>query len=222
MLLSFDGVSKVATKSIIEINIPTEYFKTVVYKNHILKFSNLTEDAKQNLEQVYPLLNVPLKNHLEIPHNIPLKGNRYKPYFYCINDFYNKYLNTVEFKKIIPLHDKGFFTIPENEVHHTHYNSNNLRFYNNTGIDPKVGMKSFGPHQASPHSNVRFFFIYHKPDRQNYVLPLYTYFDKGFKGYFPALKNHIKQPFFMDKDTSLAFENPTTAIKELKHHLINL
>lgn len=222
LLLSYDGTSKIATTSIDKIDIPSNYFKTVVYKKEIFKFDLLSEEAKQNIEQVFPLLNIPIKNHLNIPHSVPKKGNRYKPYFKYINDFYKNYLNTEAFKNILPLNENGFFTIPEKEIHHTHNNSNNLRFYNNTGIDPKVGMKSFGPHQASPHPNVRFFFIYHKPDRQDYVLPLYTYFDKGFKGYFPALKNHIKQPFFMDKDTSLAFESTTTAVKELKHHLINL
>jgi hypothetical protein len=223
LLLSYDGTSKVANTSIDKIDIPSNYFKTVVYKKQIFKFNLLSEEAKQNIELVFPLLNIPIKNHLNIPHSVPKKGNRYKPYFNYINDFYINYLNTEAFKKILPLDENGFFTIPENEVYKTNSNSNNLRFYNNTGIDPKVGMKSFGPYQASPHPNVRFFFIYHKPDRKDYVTPLYNYFLNGYKGYFPSLKNHIKQPFFMDdKDTSLAFESTTTAVKELKHHLINL
>lgn len=222
LLLSYDGVSKVATTSIDEINVPTEYFKTVVYNKQILKFSNLSEEAKQHLEEVFPLLNIPLKNHLEIPHNIPLKGNRYKPYFKYINDFYNNYLNTVEFKKKLPLDEKGFYNIPAKDIFQTHYNSNNLRFYNNVGIDPKQGMKYPGPYQASPHTNVSFFFIYHKPDRKDYVTPLYNYFENGYKTFFPPLKKHIRQPLYMDKVNTLAFESTTTAIKELKHHLINL
>lgn len=222
LLLSYDGTSKIATTSINNINIAPDYFKTVVYNKEIFKFKELSEEAKQNLEQVYPLLNIPLKNHLNIPHNVPKKGNRYKPYFNYINDFYNSYLNTVAFKNILPLDENGFFTIPEKEVHHTHFNSNNLRFFNNTEIDPKVGMKKFGPYQASTHANVRFFFIYHKPDRKEYVKPLYDYLLNGYKGFFPALKTHIKQPFYIDNNTSLAFENTDTAVKELKHHLINL
>lgn len=223
LLLSYDGTSKIATTSIDNINIAPDYFKTVVYKKEIFKFKELSEEAKQNLEQVFPLLNIPIKNHLNIPHSVPKKGNRYKPYFNYINDFYKNYLNTEAFKNILPLDENGFFTIPEKDIHKTHQNSNNLRFYNNTGIDPREGMKSFGPYQASPHPNVRFLFIYHKPDRKDYVAPLYGYFLNGYKGYFPSLKNHIKQPFFMDdKNNSLAFESTTTALKELKHHLINL
>lgn len=222
LLLSYDGNSKVATTSIDKIEMPSNYFKTVIYNNEIFKFDSLSEEAKQNIEQVFPLLNIPIKNHLGIPHSVPKKGNRYKPYFNYINDFYNKYLNTEAFKKMLPLDENGFFTIPEKDIHKTHQNSNNLRFFNNTSIDPRGGMKSFGPYQASPHPNVRFFFIYHKPDRKEYVIPLFSYFEKGYKTFFPPLKTHIKQPFFMDKDTSLAFESTTTALKELKHHLINL
>ena len=223
LLLSYDGNSKVATTSIDKIEMPSNYFKTVIYNNEIFKFDSLSEDAKQNLINVYPLLNIPIKNHLHIPHDKPKKGNRYLPYFNYINDFYNNYLNTEAFRSIVPLDKNGFFTIPENEVYHTNYKSNNLRFYNNTEIDPKVGMKKIGPYKARPHPNVQFFFIYHKPDREEYVAKLYSYFKDGYKSYFPSLKNHIKQPFFMDdKNTSLGFESPATAIKELKIHLINL
>ena len=223
LLLSYDGTTKIATTSINNINIAPDYFKTVVYNKEIFKFKELSEEAKQNLEQVYPLLNIPIKNHLNIPHSVPKKGNRYKPYFNYINDFYINYLNTEEFRNILPLDKKGFFTIPEKEIHHTHNNSNNLRFFKGTEIDPRVGMRKMGPYKSSDHPNVQFFFIYHKPDRKEYVTPLYGYFLNGYKGYFPSLKDHIKQPFLMDdKDTSLAFESTITAVKELKHHLINL
>jgi hypothetical protein len=222
LLLSYDGTAKVAITSIDKINIPTQYFKTVIYKKQIIKFNDLSEEAKQNIEQVFPLLNIPLRNHLEIPHNVPLKGNKYKPYYNYITAFYTTYLNTAEFRNIVPLDENGFFNIPKEDIHKTHYQSNNLRFYNNVGIDPKQGMKYPGPYQASPHTNVRFFFIYHKPDRKDYVIPLYDYFENGFKGFFPPLKKHIRQPFFMDKPNTLAFESPETAIKELKEHLFNL
>lgn len=222
LLLSYDGSSKVATTSIDKINIPTEYFKTVLYKKQIFKFSELTEEGKQNIEQVFPLLNIPLKNHLEIPNSVPLKGNRYKPYFNYITDFYNNYLNTLDFRKVLPLDKNGFYNIPENEVYHTNYNSNNLRFYKNTEIDPRMGMKNFGPYQASPYENIELFFIYHKPDAVPYVLPLYNYFLDGYKSFFPPLKNRIRQPVHIYKGSGLGFESPNTAIKELKEHLFNL
>lgn len=222
LLLSYDGVAKVATTSIDKINIPTEYFKTVIYNKQIVKFNSLSEEAKQNIEQVFPLLNIPLKNHLEIPHNVPLKGNKYKPYYNYITAFYNKYLNTAEFRNILPIDENGFYNIPENEIYRTNYNSNNLRFYQNTEIDPRIGMKNFGPYKASQHDNIVLFFIYHEPDAKPYVLPLYNYFMDGYKNFFPPLKNRIRQPVHIYKGSGLAFESPETAIKELKEHLFNL
>ncbi len=90
-----------------------------------------------------------------------------------------------------------------------------------TFVDPKTGMKS-GPYMPSPHANVRFFFIYHQPDRIKYVAPLWKYFTDGYKTFYPSLKNYIKQPFDIDEGTSLAYESPETALHELKTHLINL
>jgi len=75
------------------------------------------------------------------------------------------------------------------EITGSHYHSNHLRFYNGVDIDPKKGMKNPGPYKASPHENVRFFFIYHKPDKEGYVKPLYFYFEEGYKNFFPPLKN---------------------------------
>jgi hypothetical protein len=222
ILLSYDGTAKVATTSIDNIDIAPHYFKTVIYKKEIFKYSQLSEQAKQHIDQLFPLLNIPLKKHLQIPHEVPKKGNRYKPYFNFITNFYNTYLNTEEFKKILPLNNNGFFTIPENEVHRTHSNSNNLRFFENTAIDPRVGMKNYGPYQASPHANVQLFFIYHVPDRMEYVYKLYDYLQNGYKTYFPPVKKHIRQPFFIERQNSLGFESPSTAIQELKTHLFNL
>lgn len=222
LLLSYDNTSKVATTSIDEINIPTEYFKTVVYNKEIQRFKYLTEDAKQHLDQVYPLLNIPLKNHLEIPHTVPRKGNRYKPYFNHITTFYNNYLNTDEFRAILPLDESGFFDIPKDSILKTSKNSNNLRFYNKVGVDPKEGMKYPGPYKASPHDNVNLFFIYHKPDAYEYAKTLHDYFMEGYKKFFPPLKNVIRQPLFLDKGTSLAFESFDSCITELKTHLFDL
>jgi hypothetical protein len=222
LLLSYDGVSKVATTSIDEINIPTEYFKTVIYNKEIQRFKYLSEDAKHHLDKVYPLLNIPLKNHLEIPHTVPRKGNRYKPYYQHITSFYSNYLNTKEFRAILPLDENGFYDIPEEDIYKTTKNSNNLRFYEGVGVDPKKGMKYPGPYKSSPHDNVNVFFIYHKPDEVEYALKLHDYFMEGYKTYFPPIKKVIRQPLHLDKGTSLAFASFESCIGELKTHLLNL
>jgi len=220
-LIAYDGISKVAAQSINTLNIPTQLFKKVVYRKEIMSYEKLHNEAKQNIEEVYPVLNIGLKNELDIPHEIDKSINRYKNYFKQINDFKNKYFNpdnnTLGFINTAT----PFYQIPNEKVFATHYHSNNLRFGINTEIDPKVGMKNFGPYQPSPHQHVKFFFIYHKPDREEYVKPLYKYFNEGYGKFFPSLSKHIRQPFHMDHGTSLAYTNIDTGLVELKQHLIH-
>lgn len=226
VLLTYDGVSKVSVKSIAEINIPTENFKTILFRNQVTKFKYLSEEAKQNLTEAYPLLSTTLKDILRIPQNRPSRANKYKPYFKNINEFYATYLNNDDFRAIVPLHKKGFYNIHDNNVFRINYNSNYLKFYNGTEIDPQKGMKNLGPYKTAQNpNNISFFFIYHKPDRTKAVAKLFNYFNNGYQknGYtvFKPLKEYIKQPFHIDKEDSIAFESPETAIKEIKQHLID-
>ncbi len=225
LLITSDGISKVSTKSIAEIDTPTDNFKTIIFRNRITKFDRLDEEAKQNLTEAYPLLSITLKEILKIPQNRPKRVNKYIPYYEKINKFYNQYLNNEAFRKLIPLDTKGFFNIPEKEVFRINYKSNNLKFYNGTEIDPQKGMK-MGPYKTAQNpNNISFFFVYHKPDRAKAVAQLYSYFTKGYvkDGYtvFKPLKEYIKQPFHIAKDDSIAFDSPETALKEIKQHLID-
>lgn len=221
LLVSYDGISRASAKSLEELDWPTNGIGKVFCEGRLYRFKKLPDEAKQQLDKVYPLLSIPKQVELGIDiQNNPFE-NRYKPYKTKITQFYNKYLNTDTFKTLVHLDDNGFLDVDQDQVQRTSFNSNNLQFANETFLDPKKGMKK-GPYKPSPHANVRFFFIYHKPDRQNYVKPLYSYFTNGYKTYFPSLKSYIKQPFYIDEGTSLAFESPDTALHELKTHLINL
>ena len=227
LLISYDGVSKVGNKSLAEINVPTESLATIKYGNQIQKYSRITEDAKQNLSEVFPILSPPLRDILQIPQNVPKRENKYRPYYQKIHQFYGKYLNTDDFLSIIPLSENGFYTLPDNDVYRTHYHSNNLRFYNGTEIDPYKGILNNGPYQTAQNpENIRFIFIYHKPDRTGAVKKLYDYFEHGYtkngRQVFKPLKEFIKQPFYIDKETSIGFEDTSTAITEIKQHLIHL
>lgn len=221
LLVSYDGVSKASSKSLEELEWPTNSISKVFCDGRLYKFKKLPDDVKQKLDQIYPLLSIPKQVELGIASTNKPFSNRYVPYNEKIKQIYAKYLNTPEFKQLIHHDGTGFIDIPKTEIKRTSHSSNNLQFASKTFVDPKAGMKS-GPYKPSPHANVRFFFIYHKPDRLDYVAPLWKYFTDGYKTYFPSLKNYIKQPFHIDEGTSLGFESPGTALHELKTHLINL
>lgn len=183
---------------------PPELINNVKYGSKIVKYKYAEDEVKQHIEELYPILSNPIRDFLKIPRPAFTRGNKYKPYYNNITEFYNNYLNSKEFKAIIPIAKEGFHQIPQAKVFKTSFNSNKLRFFNNTDIVPHNGMKNIGPYKASPHPNVRFFFIYHKPDREFAVTTLYNYFKDGYKSaeghmYFQPLKTYIKQPFIIDR-----------------------
>ena len=228
LLISFDGNTTVYNKSLAELDdFPPELINYVKYKTQVVKYEFAEDAIKQHIEELYPILSNTIRDYLKIARPDFKRGNKYKPYYKNITDFYHNHLNSKEFKEILPISEDGFYKMPNHKVHKTSFNSNKLRFFNNTDIVPHYGMKNIGPYKASPHSNVRFFFIYHKPDRNFAVKTLYKYFTEGYKSpegylYFKPLKTYIKQPFLIDKDTSIAFESPETALREVKQGLLNL
>ena len=72
LVISYDGVSLVHKKSIIDLDIETTNFKRVVYENQIYKYDSLPDEAKYNWEKVFPILNNNLKYMLGNQFN--LKG----------------------------------------------------------------------------------------------------------------------------------------------------
>lgn len=228
LLLSYDGNTSVYNKSVAELdNFPPELINLVKFNKQVVKYE-LAEDAvKQHIEELYPILSNRIRDYLKIERPPFTRGNKYLPYYKNINDLYDFYLNSKEFRAIIPLAKEGFYQVPQHHIHKTSFNSNQLRFFNGTDIVPHNGMKNIGPYKASPHANVRFFFIYHKPDRKFAVKTLYNYFREGYKSpegylYFKPLKTYIKQPFIIDEDTSISFDNTETALSTVKLALLNL
>lgn len=94
------------------------------------------------MEEVYPVLNIGLKNILEIEHTIDKTTNKYKTYYQLINECKKKYVNNSILSFLTP--SDNFYPLPIEKVYATHYHSNNLRFGKDKEIDPKIGIKKFG------------------------------------------------------------------------------
>lgn len=223
LCVSFDGVTRVTTQNLADLNIPTDDIKTVIYQGQQYSYKFLPDEAKQNLEECYLLLSRTLAEllNIELPEHIRVK-NKYPSYYKKINHLFIKYLNTPDFISIIDISNKGFIKVEDEHCGNTVPESNVLRFYDNTHTDPKEGMKTIGPYKPAKQENVRFFFIYHEPDRDEYVTKLYNCFKDGLPPYVPSLNRIIKQPFFIDEGTSLGFSALETALSELKVHLRDL
>ena len=229
LILSYDGTSKVFVKSLLQLNdFPTEYFNRVIYNKRIYKYENLSPDIKNDLDQVYPILNNSLKTYLGIPFDIPSRENKYKPYRKRITEFFETYLKTEEFRAIIPVPD-AFYKVKDENILKTKAESNSLLFGKGTDINPYTGMLNKGPCTPSRHNQVKFFFICPKDEytKNGAAMKLYDYFINGIKSKyngvekvtFPTMLEFIKQNFNIEKDSTVKFESIDTLLDEVSAFL---
>ncbi|MEO6232106.1 MAG: Piwi domain-containing protein [Ferruginibacter sp.] len=225
LVLSYDGTTKVYSKSIAELhNFPTENYNWINCNGVLNKWKYLTDEQKLNHEKNYPVVSNKLKPHLEIAFDVPDFKNRYPKYFGFLNEFYEKHLNTEAFKAIIPLAAEGFYKPNGLSVQRINGTSNELQFGNGVGIEPKKDLRRLKPYKpVPPPNNVKFFFIFHKPDREHAVAEIYKIFKDGYNGQypFPRMEEFISQPFEIEKDTSICFDNIDDAVSVVQKAIKN-
>lgn len=217
LVLSYDGTTKVLTKSIAHIyNFKTELYNWINCDGMLYRWKYLPEHVKNDLEKCFPVLCNTLKPHFDIAFDIPDFKNRYPRYLAILENFYNKYMNTEEFREIIPLSADGFLKPASSAIRMINGSSKELQYGKGVGIDPKKDFKYNGPYRGVPApNNVKFFFIYQKSDRETAVRAIYEYFLNGFKGEFPfpKMQDYIKQPFEIeDKGSHIVYDNLDEAV----------
>ncbi|HOW30702.1 MAG TPA: Piwi domain-containing protein [Bacteroidales bacterium] len=217
LVLSYDGTTKVYNKSIAEIpNFKTEYYNWINCDGVLNRWIHLTDEQKLHHEKNYPVLSNALKPHLGISFDVPDFKNRYPRYFKLLNEFYSKYLDTDEFRKIIPLSKDGFIKVADEKIQRINGTSNELQFGLGVGNEPKRDLRRLKPYKPVPGpNNVKFFFIYHKPDKEFAVKTIWQYLKDGFKGNytFPRMEEYISLPFELEpKDQHICFDNIDEAV----------
>lgn len=227
LVLSFDGTTKVLTKSVANIyNFQTELYNWIACNRRLYKWKYRPPYIINQPENCYPVVSNLLKPHFEIAFETPDFKNRYPKFLNCLQGFYNTYLNTEAFRKIIPLDDDGFYKPNTEQVRVIGQTSNDLLYGNGkTGKEPKKDFKSKGPYQLpkSP-ANFKFFFIYQASDKQTAVKALYGYLHNGFKHErfpFPKMQDYIKIPFELDITKNVEFTCIENAINTVKNVVKN-
>jgi hypothetical protein len=225
LVVSFDGTTKVLNKSIAEIhNFKTELYNWINCNGELNRWKYLTDEQKLNHEKNYPVVSNTLKPHFDIAFDVPDFKNRYPKYFTLLNDFYNNYLNTDAFTAILPLSADGFFKPNGLSVQRINGTSNELQFGNGVGVEPKRDLKRLKPYKPVPKpNNVKFFFIYHKPDREHAVKNIWQYFKDGYNGQypFPKMEEYISQPFELEENGSISFDNIDDAVSVVQKAIKN-
>ena len=223
LLISFEGTSRVFKKSMSVLSdiIPPEIYTWVIFNSQLYRFDELPEDARRFPHNTNPVWNFDIKAALKEPAEAPDRGNKYLKYQNQINRFYNKYINTNEFKTVIPITSNGFVKVDELRIGKVTHNSNQLLFGKKEGVNGKdistiTGMKTYGPLQISPFSKIHLFFILHKSDQKKaeHIIDFFKGENPGFSG----LQTYSHINFYIVDKFSFAFndkDNPIPEIEEL-------
>jgi len=221
LVVAFDGTSSVLKKSILDlakVNISTKLVKTVIYNNRIYKYKKeyLPPQAKNNLDKVFPVLNLNLSKALNI--TLPKRDksvNKYTHYFRVINILLKKHLETPEFKKIIPhsgkwleLNDKAILSIPNG--------SGLLQFNTGVHINPYEGIKQYKPCESVPVGHYKYFFICHESSvglTETFIS--YAQKDLGFIDF----GKFLSMPITVDTDKNIVFKNSNDPLPEIEEAL---
>lgn len=229
LLVSFNGYSETYNRSIAELDIDQALYSKVVSNNTLIKHKKITPEQKQNISQIYPVVNRELATLWGLKERRSKTANRYINTLEKINNFCENYLFTENFC-VFKFNSTNFITIPSERISKVADNSNVLMFgNNNTHLVPYEGIKNHGPFLPSYRNNVKFFFIAHKNDK-TICNKLYNIFKDGYEksvnSYtgeiqykFKPLADFIKQPFNTDKNGSIYFENIETATQEISTQL---
>lgn len=190
MLLAFDGKSKIfkhPVSTLLEDVSPTD-INWVIFEKRLYRFDNLPDSGKRDYDKVYPIWNFQIRDALLQKAEAPDKTNKYKKFRHGIDKFYAKYLNTEEFKTIIPITSNGFIPVNKINIGSVDNSSNRLLFgKESSGIAPMDGMKEHGPFGLSPTTKIHYFFIFHKNDQ-----PIAQKMDSYFKGTETGFKGLVK------------------------------
>jgi len=218
LVISYDGKSRICKQSREQIHCDEEIFSSFLYNKRIYYKDNLPEEAGYHLDKQFPKINFFLSKFLGLQTTPEKPSNKYSAYFLEVSAFYDKYINTAEFKAVVPIIPNGFITIDTDKIKQTTENSNLMQFgQNHTNIMPHYGLGVGGPYELSPHKNIKFIFLFHKEDR-TFANTVFEWFE-GKKDGFKGLKNYIKLNYSIDKENSIIFENKENPIEEIRQQL---
>ncbi|WP_445749302.1 Piwi domain-containing protein [Polaribacter sp.] len=237
LVVSYDGNSKVLTKSVQDIE-ETEYIKRCVYGQKTFNYQmNLDTEDKQefhnsiDFNQAFPIFNLQLARALNIPIEEPNRPkNKYQKYIALISKFAEKYLFTEEFKALFPFKEDAFIDVPGNRINHINPNLGLLEFgkdqYGNkrTHLVPKKAMNILNPYRRPNNQNIKIFFICHTSHKDS-VLSFYQNLKEGVntaKNYYKGLEAYVNIKATASKEHFIEFTNENDPIPEIVEKLESL
>jgi len=219
LIVSYEGTSKVLRKNILQLvseDISTNNLIWLVRNGELIHYEDFTNEDNNHLEEFFPVLNPDLEDALNVPPKPPKKNDdKYANYFQNINGLLTKYLDTEEFKEVIP-HSGTWHEVES--VALTSEGSNLLKFGLGTHIDPYEGLKAYKPCEPAPKGHYRFFIICHESDKE--TANRFHKFSKKEKGYgFINFAEFISLPITYDEKLHITFNDLDNPIPDIEKQL---
>ncbi|MCB5288522.1 MAG: hypothetical protein LHW64_12095, partial [Candidatus Cloacimonetes bacterium] len=219
LVVSADGISKIFRASVADLmsDISVGSINWVVFNRTLCKYDELPDEGRQSLDKVYPVWNFKLRDDLNQPTEAPNRDNKYLKYLSHIKQFFTDYLNTPEFKAIIPIDSPTFISVHDLRLGRVNETSNQLMFGDGSLHNvPYKGMQQ-GPFKSSIYSKIQFFYIMHENDK-DVALSLNTYFKEGLHS-FRGLYNFARVPYLTKSNFSILFKDVDNPLPEIEREI---
>lgn len=192
--------------------ISEELFNKVLYGVRIYRYTEMPENARRHLEEVYPCISFDLLSELKISRPSPVTGNRYKKYSLEIEDFRKNYLEDEVLSDCMQISTNWKEVQPQRLDLST---MSLLRFGDGEHAEPKYGVRQFGPKELIEDETV-FFFIMHEDDKP-LAFTLNEYLAGKRSEFAGGLSAFLRMKYNTEPQLSIVFSdknNPLTEIEE--------
>lgn len=231
LVLFRNSLSKILKTGIADLSgLDEKLYRTVQYQNNLFHFKKLPDEARYNLQEVFPLVTSTIGSQLNInEYSNPFK-NRYPEIQQDLLTFIDNYFANDEFSKVIQLKSTDLLAVPAYKLSYVGDDSHLLQVGSSNNkvsvTSPKGNVKRHGPFSLpDKERTVKFIMIFHKNDR-DYANRLVLIFQKKYLNdegkladdrFGTSLYDHIRLKFDLDAENSIQFENnldPFTAIDD--------
>jgi hypothetical protein len=164
LLVSYDGKSFLLNRSVEELSDDmepgTQLVESVAWNKRICSLAHLPEEAKYHNDEVYPLLNRELAEHLGLKFPFEMVSDNVSVFYKKVHSFVENWCSAPEFRNVIP-YGENWKQAREENTGLVSGTQRKLEFgQGGKDSDPYKGIENFGPLKLPEGNHFSYFFIY--------------------------------------------------------------
>ena len=220
LVISYGGIASAlntALPDLVDLEVAHERIHKVIYDRKISLYQYLPDEARRDLQSVYPCLNKALKSYLKMPYPAPDKSNAYPKHWKAINNFREKYLLDDDFASVVKLQSLNFVEVNVSRLKHEYdVKPDSVFGGNRLHSDPYIGMKTYGPAVLAPHRHIQIFCVLHESYKE--VASKVMGYLKG-NDSFKGIAQFAKINYAVQSGFSISYANKDNPLPEIKEKL---